>query len=701
MSTPFHEENDPEYRRIHDRSYKLLLETRKKAAAKSKYSSTQTRHQLQTLFTAKFGKPAHEWQIDAVEAIYLGLDCILAAGTGMGKTIPFMMMLLPDQKKRIAVISPLKVLQQDQQKRFQDMGLSAARVNGDTWRRKKLRDSVRANDHQALFAGPEMWLKHDGFRKSLRESGFLEDTSAIVIDEGHCISQWGGDFRKAYAELDKLRALFPPGTPVLLASATLNKTALRDVRTTLSIDPEECFHLNLGNDRANISTEVHHMKNAHDFDALEAQLEMHPTDPTKLKKTLIFTNTVKLAQSLPRKLQQKDKRRVMRNFESGRTKILFATETVGMGADIPDIEVVIHFGVPSSLTVFIQRMGRAGRLSSIRARAVLLVEKSMFQRRKKRKPKKKKKGKKLGEDDSDDPDAPVSVMRVTNDGSVQDDDGDDIDGMEDGNMDDQENSGEPSMAIDRMDDEKYEWIKKVESVMREWITTEACPRDISDIHYLNPPRKAPTGACCDRPLCKYAAPVTALTNSRPCTPVCRSVDGGSTASSPHSSPSKSPNKNGKRQIVSRQKGPAKRTGDHLENATSRLRTWRFRMARDIYPDSSLIAEAILPDSVLTKIASNARLKTIEDLLPLEWMLGRRHGQEVLDLLVVLDEAKAKRNAEEIQQRRDTKAAETLRAREEKKAIEAQKRAENKRVKQSRTAPTASKSVITSKWNNLV
>ncbi|KAJ7579545.1 P-loop containing nucleoside triphosphate hydrolase protein [Mycena floridula] len=409
MSTPQQQHPSSNYRALEAISYASLQEARQNAAKKKKYNSAETRLELQALFTAKFGKPAHQWQIDVVEAIFLGLDCILAAGTGMGKTIPFMMILLPDQKRRIAaVVSPLKVLQQDQQERFLAMGINAGRVNGDTWRREKVRQNVDQNKYQAILAGPEMWLKHDGFRKSLRESKFLQDTAAIVIDEGHCISQWGRDFRKAYAELDKLRALFPPGTPVLCASATLNKTALRDVRSTLAIDSDSCFHLNLGNDRVNISTEVHKMKNSDDFDALNAVINIHPTNPSLTKKTLVFTNTVKTCQQLARDFKAKykhlplgtidflhayrsrrDKRKVMKRFKSGKIWVLFATESVGMSTDIADIEVVIQFGVPTSLTVFLQRIGRAGRLASLRTRAILLVQESMFKRRKKKKPQKK------------------------------------------------------------------------------------------------------------------------------------------------------------------------------------------------------------------------------------------------------------------------------------------------------------------------
>ncbi len=110
------------------------------------------------------------------------------------------------------------------------------------------------------------------------------------------------------------------------------------------------------------------------------------------------------------------------------------------GADIPDIEQVVQFGVPSSLSVWTQRSGRAGRSAHINARAILLVEKSMFERTKKRK------GKKVpAPEDPDDPAAAVSE-----------------------------------------DDPEHEWRKKVEDALRKWIETTECRRDVSDKYFNNP-----------------------------------------------------------------------------------------------------------------------------------------------------------------------------------------------------------------------
>lgn len=103
--------------RLHARSYRNLDKAREGAARKSAYDSAKTRHDIQTLFAERFGTNPYEWQLDVTEAILLGLDSVVIAGTGAGKTMPFMMPLLLDKNKKVIIISPLKVLQADQVRR--------------------------------------------------------------------------------------------------------------------------------------------------------------------------------------------------------------------------------------------------------------------------------------------------------------------------------------------------------------------------------------------------------------------------------------------------------------------------------------------------------------------------------------------------------------------------------------------------------
>jgi bloom syndrome protein len=102
------------HNRLRARSYKNLQKARDEAAQKNGYHSETTRGSLRSIFRERFGHDPHEWQLDVAEAILLGLDSVVIAGTGAGKTMPFMMPLLLDKKKKVIIVSPLKVLQADQ-----------------------------------------------------------------------------------------------------------------------------------------------------------------------------------------------------------------------------------------------------------------------------------------------------------------------------------------------------------------------------------------------------------------------------------------------------------------------------------------------------------------------------------------------------------------------------------------------------------
>ncbi|KAF8987973.1 P-loop containing nucleoside triphosphate hydrolase protein [Cyathus striatus] len=477
-----------------------------------------------------------------------------------GKTMPFMMPLMMDSSSKALIISPLKVLQEEQAARFRRMGITAAAVNKDTWN-PQLKKDIENGKFQALLTSPEMCLRNEDFRRLLIMPTFTSSLKMVVINETHCISQWGGDFRTDYGNLSKLRSFFPPSTPFLATSATLPPTALRDIRAIFTILP--------------LLT--------HD-----GSLPKHTDD---LIKTCLFVNKIPLALELHRYSQSQvadslkpsidmlhslrstsTKRRVMKDFTRGATKVLVATEAAGMGADIPDIEQVIQFGIPSSLSVWIQWAGCAGRTFNIEARAILLAEISMFKQQK-------------------------ASMKTKYDHKGNED-------LDDGR----------------------EWVKKVELELRRWIETKECRRDILDLYFDNPPgRQAASHICCDN--CEGAAAELPCDNcdevaedfqeeSRPVTPTSQAP---SASTSTHSTPSCRANANGKRPMKSS--------------------IWRFDTKREHYSPSSFTAAAILPDSVLTTLASHLTIKTFEDyelqsLTP--WILAPRHFGEVMAVLQQVD-----------------------------------------------------------------
>lgn len=192
-------------------------------------------------------------------------------------------------------------------------------------------------------------MKHPEFRKWLTSGKTTANIIGVIVDEAHCISQWGGDFRPDYGNIEKIRSLMPLGTPVLATSATLPPAALEEINAKLHINIGTTYFINLGNDRPNISTEIHEIKGSTDFDALYQYFPENVTSPADLQKTLIFTNVVNHTQQICRQLRKhfghqlrqsidylhrhrtaKAKQRVMRRFRKGKIKILIATEAAGM-----------------------------------------------------------------------------------------------------------------------------------------------------------------------------------------------------------------------------------------------------------------------------------------------------------------------------------------------------------------------------------
>ena len=194
-----------------------------------------------------------------------------------------------------------------------------------------------------------MCLEHPKFSKLLRTPEFTKDIIAMVVDEAHCVSQWGESFRKKFSELGKLRSFVSTSTPFLITSATF--PILHEVKRTLCFSPAKTFTVNLGNNRPNIAPLVGRMCGAStDFDSLNFSIdEALKDEPEPLKRTIIFTNSRDLALKTCQHLRnlippacksqinylhagrnKRARRKVTHDFRAGRHAILCATEAAGM-----------------------------------------------------------------------------------------------------------------------------------------------------------------------------------------------------------------------------------------------------------------------------------------------------------------------------------------------------------------------------------
>ncbi|KAJ7055140.1 P-loop containing nucleoside triphosphate hydrolase protein [Mycena amicta] len=380
---------------LRERSRQVLDDVRRLAAAEFGYDSSKTRNAMDDVFKKSSACHAYPWQLDVAEALLLKVDCLVIAGTGSGKTTPFMLpLLLPENKAKIVLIVSLLT---NQAARFNRVGVSAVAVNHDTMDTELLK-RLNSNTFQAIFAGPEMIMENKGFSVWIRSKSTLERFLFVAVDEAHLIRLWGGDFRPHYHLLARLRSLLPTCVPVFPTSATVTPVAEREICDILEMDFHKAYYLNLGNDCPNITESVSVIKSSDDYEVLLQFLPDSKTPAGHWPKTQIFVNTVLEAQVIcafliskyPEALRSKfdfihslrtptARRRRLRRFHRGAIKVLISTEIGSMGQDIADIVQVVKFGAPESLEQLRQEFGRAGRDPDILTRAVFLVEKSCFQ----------------------------------------------------------------------------------------------------------------------------------------------------------------------------------------------------------------------------------------------------------------------------------------------------------------------------------
>ncbi|EGN91945.1 hypothetical protein SERLA73DRAFT_15610, partial [Serpula lacrymans var. lacrymans S7.3] len=184
----------------------------------------------------------------------------------------------------------------------------------------------------------------------------------------------------------------PLGTPIYAMSATMSPAVLAKVQKTLHISASKSFHLNLGNDQPNVMQELCIIAGSADYSALDFIVK-DAQAANEIPRALIFVNTVSQSQAgfwrlhkivsdqlksqisyLNARHSPRTRKTVLRDFCEGKIRVMFVTKIGGMGLDIPDVELVIQFGVPSLLSVWLQRAGQAVRNFTLQGRVIMMVE---------------------------------------------------------------------------------------------------------------------------------------------------------------------------------------------------------------------------------------------------------------------------------------------------------------------------------------
>ncbi|GAA3858201.1 RecQ family ATP-dependent DNA helicase [Saccharothrix violaceirubra] len=266
------------------------------------------------------------------------------------------------------IVSPLLALMRNQVAAAARAGVHAATINSanpDEW--QDVRDRVVAGEVDVLLVSPER-LNNPDFRDAVLPS-LTASAGLLVVDEAHCISDWGHDFRPDYRRLRTLLAELPAGVPVLATTATANDRVVRDVADQLGVGPETVV-LRGPLDRESLRLSTVRLPSA------EARLGWLAERLAELPGSgIVYTLTVAAADDVAAFLRDRgyavaaysgrtdpaERERAEEDLLANRVKALVATSALGMGFDKPDLGFVVHLGAPPSPIAYYQQIGRAGR----------------------------------------------------------------------------------------------------------------------------------------------------------------------------------------------------------------------------------------------------------------------------------------------------------------------------------------------------
>lgn len=303
-------------------------------------------------------------QEDVIRAVLAGRDAMAVMPTGQGKSLCYQLpaTLLPGLT---LVISPLIALMQDQVTAMRQQKIAAAAFHSGLtgFEKSRVIQDLKQRRLQLLYLAPER-MQHEEFLQLLRSLW----VSLLVVDEAHCISHWGHDFRPDYLKIGRLRQELT-NPPCLALTATATSRVQTDLCQRLSLrDP---FRLVAGFRRANLALSVHRCQSRQEK---LATLE-HLIGKTEKGTVLIYGATRRtveevaawLGQSYPAVgyyhagLLDAERQLVHEKFQRGTLRILAATNAFGMGIDKADVRLVVHFDIPGSVEAYYQEVGRAGR----------------------------------------------------------------------------------------------------------------------------------------------------------------------------------------------------------------------------------------------------------------------------------------------------------------------------------------------------
>ncbi|MBR4589340.1 MAG: RecQ family ATP-dependent DNA helicase [Bacteroidaceae bacterium] len=302
-------------------------------------------------------------QNDIINSILQGKDTLGLMPTGGGKSLCFQVPTMMMDGINI-VITPLIALMKDQVSKLKLLGIKAEAIYSGMMSMdiEKAYDNCIYGNYKFLYISPER-LASEQFRQKL---ALIKRICMITVDEAHCVSQWGYDFRPPFLKIAEIRQIIPYDVPILALTATATPQIVDDIQDKLQFKERNVFSMSF--ERKNLVYVVRETENKDD-----EMLNILKSIPDG--GAIVYTRSRKLTSEIARFLisegitadnyhagltdAEKDIRQI--NWTKGRNRVMVATNAFGMGIDKPDVRVVIHYNIPDSIEAYFQEAGRAGR----------------------------------------------------------------------------------------------------------------------------------------------------------------------------------------------------------------------------------------------------------------------------------------------------------------------------------------------------
>ena len=303
-------------------------------------------------------------QGEVIDAVFSGRDTLCIMPTGGGKSLCYQLPTIAREGVTI-VVSPLIALMKDQVDSLQEQGFAATCINSSLQPADQFAriDAMVNGQYKMVYVAPER-LKSVAFVQAIAET----NVQLLAVDEAHCISQWGHDFRPDYARLGRLRKLL--GNPQTVAlTATATQTVREDICKVLELEDPAVFVTGFA--RKNLALCVESpASNSQRDEHLVRFLQSTPGSGIVYASTR--KNCEHVVELISGKIKRKieyyhagldgaQRRSVQENFMTGRTPIIVATNAFGMGIDKSNLRFVLHYNLPGSIEAYYQEAGRAGR----------------------------------------------------------------------------------------------------------------------------------------------------------------------------------------------------------------------------------------------------------------------------------------------------------------------------------------------------